>query len=336
MGTANLKAIRAKYAVAGADVCRVCGGPMGEMTSDGGLIVLGCSSPRDVDTEAFNPDHFHKSLHTVPASLPIGAPSVLALCDEVEALRARVATDKCPACEGAGDVEMHEGQPRWICFMCSGDGRLTTYQAVEIKHLKREVEQLRAQVAQPAETGESGTQEQPDTEPVVQSRYLQREGESISAQITRLAEARDNGWAPYIDEIRELGAVVRKGNEARAKAFAERQRIRAACAALAGVLDAPSPCGVADMAMLALKVITDLRAQVAAAPVVLREWPKTAEEAPGELIYITSGNIAPRGAFVEAESCDEDADGLPVFLDARGARWPASEFEPGEFFVRVP
>lgn len=87
----DLEDLRKRYAPIGARTCVVCGGPTAEMSASGGLVVIGCTAPRNIDTDAFEAEHYRKSLQTVPASLPTGDPSVLALCDEVEALRARVA-----------------------------------------------------------------------------------------------------------------------------------------------------------------------------------------------------------------------------------------------------
>ncbi len=74
-----------------------------------------------------------------------------------------------------------------------------------------------------------------------------------------------------------------------------------------------------------------LRAQVAAAPEVLREWPKTVEEAPGEWFFCIHGDCAPRGTFAT-----RDGYALPVFEDeSGGSLWVSGEMKPGEFFVRV-
>lgn len=75
-----------------------------------------------------------------------------------------------------------------------------------------------------------------------------------------------------------------------------------------------------------------LRAQVAAAPDVLREWPKTVEEAPGEWFFCIHGDCAPRGTFAT-----RDGYTMPVFVDeSGGSLWVSGEMKPGEFFVRVP
>ena len=87
---------------------------------------------------------------------------------------------------------------------------------------------------------------------------------------------------------------------------------------------------IEDPSVLALcDEVEALRTKVAAAPEVLREWPKTAEDAPGEWFFCIHGGVAPRGTF-------EAGDGLPAFRDEKGDVWPPHEFEPGEFFVRVP
>lgn len=87
-----------------------------------------------------------------------------------------------------------------------------------------------------------------------------------------------------------------------------------------------------DPAVLALcDEVEALRAKVAAAPEVLREWPKTVEEAPGEWFFCIHGDCAPRGTFAT-----RDGYALPVFEDeSGGSLWVSGEMKPGEFFVRV-
>ena len=86
----------------------------------------------------------------------------------------------------------------------------------------------------------------------------------------------------------------------------------------------------ADTDVMALcDEVEALRARVAAAPKVLREWPAKAEDAPGEWFFCICEDVAPRGTF-------DAGDGLPVFRDEKGDAWPPHEFESVEFFVRVP
>ena len=88
-----------------------------------------------------------------------------------------------------------------------------------------------------------------------------------------------------------------------------------------------------DEGVLALcDEVEALRAKVAAAPEVLREWPKTVEEAPGEWFFCIHGDCAPRGTFAT-----RDGYALPVFVnESGGSLWVSGEMKPGEFFVRVP
>ena len=92
-------------------------------------------------------------------------------------------------------------------------------------------------------------------------------------------------------------------------------------------------CHDASADVLALcDEVKALRARVAAAPEVLREWPKTAEDAPGEWFYCIHGDFAPRGKFEQREGYT-----IPVFFEeCLGRVWVFGEMKPGEFFVRVP
>ena len=96
------------------------------------------------------------------------------------------------------------------------------------------------------------------------------------------------------------------------------------------VIQMPPP---KDPSVLALcDEVEALRSQVAAAPEVLREWPKTVEEAPGEWFFCIHGDCAPRGTFTT-----RDGSAMPVFEDeSGGSLWVSGEMKPGEFFVRVP
>jgi len=91
----------------------------------------------------------------------------------------------------------------------------------------------------------------------------------------------------------------------------------------------------ADTDVMALcDEVEALRARVAAAPEVLREWPTRAEDAPGQWAHFTQDGGIRVGRFL----------GLPhmgghvvVFerTNNRTIRLPDA-FRPGEFFVRVP
>lgn len=85
-----------------------------------------------------------------------------------------------------------------------------------------------------------------------------------------------------------------------------------------------------DPSVLALcDEVEALRAQVAAAPEVLREWPKAAGDAPGEWVLVTDGPLS-RGVFRWCSLSDK-----VYFRDSSG-RSQFPELRPGEFFVRAP
>lgn len=112
MEQVDLKAMRIKYAPISSRKCVVCGGTMSEMSSNHGLLVLGCNAPRNIDTDAFEAKHFQKSLFTVTAAVPVGDPSVLALCDELEALRAKVAA--APEVLREWPAKMEDALGEWL------------------------------------------------------------------------------------------------------------------------------------------------------------------------------------------------------------------------------
>jgi hypothetical protein len=81
-----------------------------------------------------------------------------------------------------------------------------------------------------------------------------------------------------------------------------------------------------DPSVLALcDEVEALRARV---PEVLREWPKAAEDAPGEWAWFTSSRLVSVGVFHGVKAA--------AFRTRTGEWYERRDFKPGEFFVRCP
>ncbi len=80
--------------------------------------------------------------------------------------------------------------------------------------------------------------------------------------------------------------------------------------------------------------VEDLRAQVAAAPEALREWPTAEKDAPGEWAHFTTDEGIRVGRFLNLPHMG----GYVVAFERSGNRTIRlpDAFLPGEFFVRVP
>ena len=180
-----------------------------------------------------------------------GDPSVLALCDEVEALRQTVRG--CETCGGDGvmmvpagynEDEVGDLRPE-VCAECHGTCVSSWGQAID------EAEALRAEVA------------------------------ALRVQVAQSAKARGVGEAEYLEAVHQLGAAIRERDEA--------------------------------------------RAQVAAAPHVLREWPTTPLE--GDHVWFCGDGLVLIGEFHWRDAS---------FVTSRDVVYERRALKPGEFFVRVP